>query len=159
MVVTCVTEYRGSWTADEVAAFLEEQSIPARVAARRPDGSLWIVALWYRYRDGAFECATRASADLVAFLRDDARVGVEVSTNEVPYRGVRGCGTAAVAPDEDRSVLGSLVDRYLGDRDSPLAESLLDRDRAEVRIRIDPDAIYSWDYTERMRGVERVGAQ
>lgn len=151
-----MTEFRGTWTDDEVAAFLREVTIPLRLATRRPDGSLWTVALWYRYRNGSFECATSASADVVDFLRSDPAVAFDVSTNEVPYRGVRGNGSASLSPDRNKAVLRDLVERYLGGTDSPLAERLLDDARDEVRVRIRPRTIYSWDYTGRMgAAVER----
>ena len=143
-------ELRGAWTEPEVTAFLEEATIPIRLATHRPDGSLWLVALWYRYRDGMLECATGASSDLVRFLRHDPAVAFEVSTNDVPYRGIRGTGTVELAPDDDKVVLRALLERYLGGTDSDLAAWLLDDDREEVRIRIDPHEIYSWDYSERM---------
>ncbi len=143
-------EFRGSWTEPEVTAFLEEATIPIRLATHRPDGSLWLVTLWYRYRDGMLECATGASSALVRFLRHDPAVAFEVSTNDVPYRGVRGNGTADLAPDTDKAVLRALLERYLGGTDSDLAVWLLDDAREEIRIRIEPHEIYSWDYSERM---------
>ena len=146
-----MVEHRGAWTDAELKAFLDETTIPMRLAARRGDGSLWLVTLWYRYRDGGFECATGASADIVRFLQDDAEVAFEVSTNDPPYRGVRGNGTAELSPDVDKATLRSLLDRYLGGADSTLAGRLLADDREEVRIRIIPDELYSWDYTDRMR--------
>ena len=96
------------------------------------------------------ECATSADADLVDFLRDDPTVAVDVSTNQIPYRGIRASGRATIAPDEDKAVLRSLIDRYLEDRQSPLAAWLLDDDREEVVIRIEPHVVFSWDYRERM---------
>ena len=143
-------DVRGAWTESEVEAFVEAATIPIRLATHRPDGSLWLVALWYRYRDGTLECATGANAALVRFLRNDPAVAFEVSTNDVPYRGIRGNGTADLEPDDDKTVLRALLERYLGGTDSELAEWLLDDDRDEVRIRIEPSEIYSWDYSERM---------
>lgn len=150
-----MTEFRGAWTAEEVASFLQDVTIPIRVGTHRPNGSLWLVTLWYRYRDGVFECATGADAKLVEFLRSDPSVGFDVSTNDVPYSGLRGSGTASIAPDEDKAVLRSLLERYLDGTDSPLAERLLDEDREEVRIRIDPEEMFSWDYADRMTGAGR----
>ena len=149
-----MTDYRGAWSDEEVAAFLNETTVPVRLATHRPDGSLWLVALWYRYRDGALECATGANADVVRFLRKDPAVAFDVSTNQVPYRGVRGNGTATVSPDDGKATLRALVERYLGGTDSSLADWLLRDDREEVRIRVDPQAVYSWDYTDRMRDVD-----
>ncbi|MEA5386726.1 hypothetical protein VB779_06340 [Haloarculaceae archaeon H-GB11] len=47
-------------------------------------------------------------------------------------------------------MLESLIVRYLGDTDSSLATWLLEDEREEVRIRIQPEVVYSWDYSDRM---------
>lgn len=140
----------GPWSRDDVASFLGTQTVPIRLGCRRPDGDPWMLSLWYRYRDGAFECATAADADVVSYLAHDPVVSFEVSTNDPPYRGVRGNGEAAVTPDEDKTVLRALIQRYLGGTDSPLAEKLLSPDRSEVTITLTPDRIHSWDYSDRM---------
>lgn len=150
-----MVDFRGAWTAAEVADFLQEVTIPIRIATRRSDGSLWPVTVWYRYRDGVFECATHARADLVTIMRNEPAVGIDVSTNDVPYRGIRGTGTATITADGGQEVLDDLVHRYLGGTDTELAERLLSDEREEVVIRIDPDEIFSWDYSERMRDVNR----
>ena len=144
-------EFRGPWGADEVEQFLQEVTIPIRIATRRPDDSLWQVALWYRYRDGRFECATEANAQLVRFLRADSAIAFDISTNEIPYRGVRGNGVASISSDKNKDVLRSLIRRYLGSTNSPLADTLLRDEREEVRISIEPNQIYSWDFTDRMK--------
>ena len=144
----------GAWSETRLEAFLEEARVPIRIATHRRDGSLWMVALWYRYRNGSFECATGANAHIVRFLEGDPQVAFDVSTNDPPYRGVRGNGTATLAADEEKTTLRALIERYLGDTDSPLAKSLLSDDREEVRIRIDPNEMHSWDYSKRMQGTE-----
>ncbi|WP_254767663.1 pyridoxamine 5'-phosphate oxidase family protein [Salinilacihabitans rarus] len=145
---------RGGLAREEVEAFLEATAVPVRVACRTPSGHLWMLSLWFLYRDGRLHCATSASADVVEYVESDPGVAFEVSTNEPPYRGVRGRGTAAVAPDEGKELLRALLERYLGGTDSPLADRLLAEGREEVRIAIDPDAVYGWDYSGRMRASE-----
>jgi len=140
----------GAWALEDVAAFLEDQTVPLRLGCRRPGGDLWMLSLWYRYRDGGFECATAADADVVSYLDHDPDVSFEVSTNDPPYRGIRGNGTATVTTDEEKAVLAALVERYLGGTDSDLARRLLAPSREEVRIRIDPARLHSWDYSQRM---------
>ncbi|WP_310919632.1 pyridoxamine 5'-phosphate oxidase family protein [Haloarcula saliterrae] len=140
----------GAWSREEVATFLEEQTIPVRLGCRRPGGDPWMLSLWYRYRDGALQCATAADADVVSYLDHDPSVSFEVSTNDPPYRGVRGNGTATVEPDPEKAVLRALLDRYLGGTDGPFAEKLLSPDRSEVRVSIAPDRLHSWDYSDRM---------
>ncbi|WP_440763726.1 pyridoxamine 5'-phosphate oxidase family protein [Natronorubrum sp. DTA7] len=152
-----MTDYRGTWGADEVETFLRETTIPVRIATHRPDGSLWLVTLWYRYRDGVLECATQASADVVRFLRNDRDVAFDISTNRIPYRGIRGNGIATIS-DDGKPVLRDLVERYLGGDDSSLARWLLADDREEVCIRLEPREIYSWDYGDRMGDAGTSGA-
>jgi nitroimidazol reductase NimA-like FMN-containing flavoprotein (pyridoxamine 5'-phosphate oxidase superfamily) len=109
-----------------------------------------MLSLWFLYRDGAFWCATSATADVVDYLAADDHVAFEISTNEPPYKGVRGNGTASVEPDDQKALLRELLERYLGGTDSGLADRLLSPDREEVTIRIDPDRLYTWDFSDRM---------
>ncbi|WP_251329268.1 pyridoxamine 5'-phosphate oxidase family protein [Haloplanus pelagicus] len=150
-----MTEYTGEWDRAAVAAFLADVRVPIRVACRTPGGSLWMLSLWYDFDPDAaeFVCATAAGADVVEYLRADDGVAIEVSTNHPPYRGVRGNGSATISPDDGTAVLRGLLERYLDGTDSSLAERLLDPDRDEVAIRIDPSHIYSWDFSDRMRDV------
>jgi nitroimidazol reductase NimA-like FMN-containing flavoprotein (pyridoxamine 5'-phosphate oxidase superfamily) len=140
----------GPWTREEAATFLTDSRVPIRLSCRTPGGGLWMLSLWYEYRDGALHCATAASADVVTFLDHDPGVAFEVSVNDPPYRGVRGQGEATVEPDPEKTVLRSLLQRYLGGTDSALAQQLLDKDREEVTIRIDPSHVATWDYSQRM---------
>jgi len=109
-----------------------------------------MLSLWYRYRDGLLECATGADAKVVRYLRENPAVAWEISTNDPPYRGVRGTGTASLAPDEDKAVLESLLERYLGGTESPLAKRLLSPEREELAIAIDVERAYTWDFSSRM---------
>ncbi|WP_254271880.1 pyridoxamine 5'-phosphate oxidase family protein [Haloarcula marina] len=140
----------GAWSEDDVARFFETTAVPLRLGCRRPGGDPWMLSLWYRYVDGTLQCATAADADVVSYLDHDDAVSFEVSTNEPPYRGVRGNGRATVVPDEEKTVLRALVERYLDGVDTPLAKRLLAPDRREVQITITPDRLHSWDYSDRM---------
>lgn len=157
-----MTAFTGAWDRDGVAAFLDDAEIPLRLACTTPSGHLWMVSLWFRRSepdagDGSLrlECATSRSADVVGYLREDPGVAFEISTNEVPYRGIRGRGEVAIEPDEGKATLRALIERYLGGTDSKLARNLLSEGREEVVLRIDPAKVYSWDFSERMRDVDR----
>jgi nitroimidazol reductase NimA-like FMN-containing flavoprotein (pyridoxamine 5'-phosphate oxidase superfamily) len=143
----------GDWTAEEAEAYLGERRVPVRLGCRTPADHPWMLSLWYLYRDGALHCATSAGADVVRYLEHDAEISFEVSDNEPPYRGVRGRGTASVSPDEGKELLRELMDRYLGGTDSAFAQRLLRPGREEVRIRVEPERVYSWDFTDRMSEV------
>ncbi len=141
----------GAWDRTETEAFLRSETIPIRLSCRRPAGDLWMLSLWFVYKEGALWCATSAEADVVEYLAHDDRIAFEISTNEPPYRGVRGNGTTEITPDEDKQLLRSLLERYLGGTDSSLAKRLLSPQREEVQIRIEPETVYTWDFTEQMR--------
>lgn len=140
----------GPWSRDHLTNFLAETTVPLRLACRTRTDRLWLVTLWFAYRDGAFHCATGGEADVVEFLEADPGVAFEVSVNQPPYKGVRGNGRASIEPDPEKSVLTDLLERYLGGTDSGLAERLLAADREEVRIEIEPARLVSWDYSDRM---------
>jgi hypothetical protein len=148
-------DVQGDLDRDWVDAFLESQTIPVRVATRTPAGGLWMLSLWYGYDpgDATLHLATSASARVVQYLDHDPGVAFEVSTNDVPYSGVRGQGTASLEPDDDKAVLKSLVDRYLGGRDNDLARWLLRDERDETHVTIDVSKAFAWDYGDRMRDV------
>lgn len=137
-------------TREQVTEYLTEATIPVRIACYRPEAGLWIVSLWEEYETGQLSCATGVESALAGFLRADEQVAVEVSENHPPYRGVRGSGTASLRPDEDKQLLRSLLERHLGGTDSDLAATLLDPSREEVRIDIDLEDGYTWDFSDRM---------
>lgn len=145
-------EVTGAWTADETRAFLtsDEGTVPVRLACHTPTGELWMLSLWYIFRDDRLLCATSADADVVEFLEHDSRVAFEVSVNEPPYFGVRGRGEVTVQPDEEKTLLRELLHRYLGGTESRLARRLLGDDREEVVLRIEPTQLSTWDFTGRM---------
>ncbi len=145
--------WTGAWSKSGAESYLRGRTIPIRLACRTPSGGLWMLSLWYRYRDGAFHCATSADADIVRYLRSDPGVTFEVSDNEPPYKGVRGAGTVTIEPDEGKTQLRELLERYLGGTDNDLAARLLDADREELHIRIEPTKLYSWDFTDRMADI------
>ena len=139
----------GPWGRPEVDDFFTT-TVPIRLSCRTPADQLWMLSLWYLWEDDALWCATGADADVVRYLEHRDEVAFEVSTNDPPYRGVRGRGHATLDEDADKQLLRRLLDRYLGGTDSALAERLLAPERDERRIRIDPVRLHSWDYSGRM---------
>lgn len=145
---------RGPWSPAEVVAFLEAERSPLRLALHGERGFPLVVSLWFRHAAGALWCATHATSLVARRLARDDRVAFEVSTNDPPYRGVRGQGRIERLPAEGARELEALLRRYLGGTDSSLARWLLSRADGEVALRIVPDRILSWDFTARMRAVD-----
>jgi hypothetical protein len=135
-------------------AELLQSRIPLRLAVQGEHGPL-IVPLWFQWESARFWCATHRSAALIAALRHDNTVAFDLSTNEMPYAGLRGRGPATLHPARGGEVLGRLIDRYLGTREHPLAKWLLSRADDEIAIEIAPTKQTAWDYSARMAGLRR----
>lgn len=141
-----------AWTADGIGRFLDDARIPLRLACVGGDGAPLLCSLWYLRHEDSLWCATQRSARLAGWLANDPRCAFEVAGDDPPYRGVRGQGEAELSDAEGPAVLGRLVDRYLGTRESAFARWLLSRQQDEVAIRIRPAWMTSWDFTRRMGG-------
>ena len=132
------------------------RSFPIRLAVQGEDGFPHIISLWFQYRDGSFYSVTHESAWVLRQLEVNNQVGFEIATNKPPYKGIRGIGYISVFPLED-NLLEELIDNYLGNQDSDLARWLLSRKKDEMVIRIKPNNISHWDYSERMQGAAANG--
>lgn len=125
--------------------------MPIRLAGVDSRDHPLVLSLWYVWLDRALWCATAPKARILKLLRRDPRCGFEVAGDAPPYRGVRGQGRAQLVPERGAEILAVLVDRYLGTRDSQFARWPLARGAGEVAIRIEPEHVSSWDFTERMQ--------
>jgi len=123
-----------------------------RLAVLGESGFPLVCSLWFGYDGGKLFCATTRQSKLVERLRANPRCGFELAPNEPPYFGVRGQGIATVSSEAAMDLLGDLVDRYLGRRDTNFAQWLLGRTEDEVAISIDIRWMTSWDFRQRMSG-------
>jgi nitroimidazol reductase NimA-like FMN-containing flavoprotein (pyridoxamine 5'-phosphate oxidase superfamily) len=132
--------------------YLLGAAVPLRLAFVTNSGWPIIVSLWYVHQDQKLYCATHKSAKILSHLRSGQRCAFEIGNNEPPYRGIRGRGIVTLRQGRGEQVLRTLLSRYLKNVDSPLAKRLLARSQDEIVIEIRPERVYSWDFTDRMRG-------
>ena len=140
----------GPWPIERIHAHLAATVIPLRLAYASASGHPQLLSLWFVWREDAIWCATSQSARIVTKLTREPRCGFEVAPDAPPYHGVRGRGGATIEAARGAEILGLLVDRYLGTRESPFARWLLARAASEVAIRIEPASFASWDFGARM---------
>ena len=148
----------GSWSGAEIEAFLTETPIPMRISVTSPSGPL-IVPLWFEYLDGRLLSCSPADSLLVSSLRNHPEVAFDVSTNDIPYRGVRGRGHAHCQEADDNQRLADLLQRYLAGTDSQLASWLLNRKGPEALIEVDISWLTSWDFSGRMGDIEQIASR
>jgi hypothetical protein len=144
---------RSNWNSVEIARFMDESVIPLRFSCIAQSGYPLVVSLWFERRGERIYCATQSSAAIVKHVNANGRCAFEIASERPPYRGTRGQGQALVRLELGGAVLESLIDRYLGERKSKLARSLLSKCSSEVAIEIIPEKTITWDYSSRMRGI------
>jgi hypothetical protein len=130
--------------------FYEETKIPLRLSCISTTGWPVVLSLWYLFEDGSLYCATPQNARVVKYLLAEPRCAFEVASETPPYCGVRGRALATIDETRGIEILERLLFRYLGDIDNPLAKNLLSRSIPEVAIRLEPQRIFTWDFTKRM---------
>jgi hypothetical protein len=147
----------GPWSSERAAEFLDDYLAPLRLAVRSDSGYPLVCSLWFRRDGNRLLCATKANSKVAQALRADPRCGFELAPNDPPYFGVRGQGRATLSTDGAVDLLGELIDRYLGDRDSKLASWLLANAEEEVILSIEMERLSSWDYSARMSERKKSG--
>ena len=141
---------RSAWASGEIEAFLGDTRLPLRVACLGANGYPLINSVWFRYAEDALWCAVLRTSVLAVRLTEDPRCAFELAPDTPPYHGVRGQAQATVLPERGGPELERLIERYLGDRDKPLASWLLSRSNEEVALRLAPTWISAWDFRHRM---------
>ena len=134
---------------DMTAGSLLDERIPLRISVQTTKGPL-IAPLWFHWDGARFWCATQSDTAIVRALERAPLCAFDLSTNDMPYRGLRGRGNARCLPERGVAVLERLIDRYLPNRQTPLATWLLSRSADEVAIEITPTWQTTWDYSARM---------
>ena len=128
---------------------LLDARIPLRISVQTAKGPL-IAPLWFEWDGSRFWCASHKNSAIVRALEREPLCAFDLSTNDMPYRGIRGRGYAHCRREHGAAVLERLIDRYFASRNSPLAAWLLSRAASEVAIEITPTWQTSWDYSARM---------
>ena len=83
-------------------------------------------------------------------LKNNSKVSFEISTNEYPYKGVRGKAEVELSKLNADNVLAQLIEKYLDEKNSKLASWLMSRADSEYVLKIRPSIINSWDFSGRM---------
>ena len=141
----------GPWDAEDILAFLNRTRVPMRIAVNRPSGYPMVTPIWHHWADGAIWSATRPTSALARALERDGRCSFDISIDQPPYKGIRGKGRVLLEKDGG-ALLGNLIDKFMSNEAPKLKEMLLRKADDECAIKIIPERITSWDFTQRMSG-------
>lgn len=125
--------------------------VPLRLACLTSSGWPMIVPLWFKFLNDRFYCATQENAKIISYLKNDNRCAFEISSQNPPYRGIRGQGKTIIKKELGIEILQTVIEKYIHKKDTDLTTYLLKRKEKEVAIEITPIKIFYWDYTNRMK--------
>lgn len=141
---------KSKWNEKEISRFLESANFPIRVSFINHNDEPSICSLWFKYENGHIWSASHANSFLVRQLKNNRVISFEVSTNEYPYKGVRGKATVELSKIDAKAVLNQLTEKYLDGSNTRLSEWLMSRIEDEYAIKMTPSFINSWDFSDRM---------
>ena len=127
------------------------ETIPIRLSCITNSGWPSVISLWYHFDGKDIFCATQKSAKIVKYLRANNMCAFEIARESPPYRGIRGQGLAIIRVDIGKKTLETLIDRYLKNNMTSLANSLRQKSETEVAIQIKPTKLFVWDYSKRLK--------
>ena len=140
----------GPWTLETVRTYLTDTEIPVQIAALNDDNLPVLISLWFSYEADHIWCATQQGAKILKLLAKNPVCAFQISSEHMPYKGVRGHANASIHESDGARILDKLVPKYLKEGDSKFAKWLLSRKNTEVAIRLDPISVTTWDFSNRM---------
>ncbi|MDX1504321.1 MAG: pyridoxamine 5'-phosphate oxidase family protein [Spongiibacter sp.] len=141
-----------AWSKADIGRFLDQAITPMRISCCDNDGFPIICSMWFVHKDGTLWAASHRNSYIVKVLKKSPKIGFEIATNEYPYHGVRGKATVTLLNDSVENVLETVIDRYLQGSNRSLSNWLLSRKNDEYALKISPQSITSWDFSNRMEG-------
>jgi nitroimidazol reductase NimA-like FMN-containing flavoprotein (pyridoxamine 5'-phosphate oxidase superfamily) len=140
----------GPWSLETVQTYLGEIEIPVQIAALNNDNLPVLISLWFSYENNHIWCATQRDAHIVKLLAKNPSCAFQISSEHMPYKGVRGRATASIIESDGARILDTLVTKYLKESDSKFAKWLTSRKANEVAIQLDLVSMATWDFSGRM---------
>lgn len=135
---------------DEVLAFLDEPGHLVRIGTVDGDGTPRVVPTWF-VRDGDDIVFTpRSQAAFLANLHRDARVGLSIDEDPLPYRKVTVQGTARIvfepgADDQWRDTYRAIASRYVPmEQAEAYIQNTLDQARALLAVSLGSSRVTTW---------------
>jgi len=134
-------------TEEEVANFLAQPLI-AKLCTHNVDGTIHIVPIWFKYRNGEILLGTQEISRKVRNIKRNSQVSVLVDTTEPTLKGVIVYGKAEIVYEDVIPKRITIFEKYLGSENAPGLAAKLASTWKPVVIRIKPDHILSYDYSK-----------
>lgn len=142
---------KSQWNQIQIEDFLASVNIPMRLAFLDKHNEPMVCSLWFMFDGKTLWSASHKNAYVIRCLKQIKKVSFEVSTNDYPYKGVRGKAEVKLSTDNASYVLNQLIEKYLADGNEALASWLMSRADNEYILKITPLTMNAWDFSDRMQ--------
>lgn len=142
-------------TKPELDDFLQNSKLNLQLGTVDEDGEPMIHTVWYYYTSDRMYIETSKGSMKANNIRRNNMIYFCVDDERIPYKGVRGKGTAYIVDDVKRTVpiAEKIMIKYTGSLDNAVAKILMDAVRASmsVIIEVTPQYYSTWDNGKRGR--------
>lgn len=135
---------------DEVRTFLDEPGHLVRIGTVDADGMPRVVPTWFVLVDGEVLFTPRGPAAFLANIRRDARIGLSIDEDPLPYRKVTVQGRARIVhePGHDeawRDLYRTIAKRYVpAERADAYVDGTIDQPRALIAVPLAGSVVTTW---------------
>ena len=137
-------------TESQVLEFLESKLNLLLGTADR-NGQPYVHPVWFFFEDRKFFIETSKSSKKVHNVQNNNNVYFCIDDETMPYKGVRGKGTATILEDIKKNlpIAEKIMIKYTGSIDNEIAKFLLDgvKNRFSVLLEITPKYFSTWDHS------------
>lgn len=141
-----------SMTEDEVRDFLSNSKLFARLGTIDEKGDPNVHPVWYYFDNGRIYFETGKNSKKVRNIRNRNNIYFCIDETNLPYKGVRGKGTAIISEDISRnvSIAEKIMIKYTGSLDNNMAQFLMNfiKSGESIIIEIIPHFYATWDHSK-----------
>lgn len=141
-----------SMTEDEVRTFLSNSKLFARIGTIDEKEDPNVHPVWYYFDNDRIYFETGKNSKKVRNIKRKNNIYFCIDETNLPYKGVRGKGTAIISNDINRniSIAEKILNKYTGSLDNNMAKFLMDSIvRGEsIIIEIIPHFYATWDHSK-----------
>lgn len=141
-----------SMTEDEVRDFLSNSKLFARLGTIDEKGDPNVHPVWYYFDNGRIYFETGKNSKKVRNIRNRNNIYFCIDETNLPYKGVRGKGTAIISEDISRnvSIAEKIMIKYTGSLDNNMAQFLMNfiKSGESIIIEIIPHFYATWDHNK-----------
>jgi nitroimidazol reductase NimA-like FMN-containing flavoprotein (pyridoxamine 5'-phosphate oxidase superfamily) len=141
-----------SMTEDEVINFLSNSKLFARIGTIDEKEDPNVHPVWYYFDNDRIYFETGKNSKKLRNIKRKNNIYFCIDDTNLPYKGVRGKGTAIISNDINRniSIAEKILNKYTGSLDNNMAKFLMDAIvRGEsIIIEIIPHFYATWDHSK-----------